>query len=210
MDAAEYLRDPCRASALPFWKSEETAIPPHLSVIRDDLLPAVPPEGTDEPYFKLVHDLRRLEPPRLPVPFEPVEAAPEDFVRHIESCYEEERLSLEELRAMRKRPVYDPALWIAVREPESGRIVASGIAELDGRIGEGALEWIQVSPDCRRLGLGRYVVCELLRRMRGKARFVAVSGKLKAPGRPMELYRACGFGDPVIWHVIRRDRRERE
>ena len=40
--------------------------------------------------------------------------------------------------------------------------MATGIAELDREIGEGVLEWIQVSKDYRRRELGSYLVCELL------------------------------------------------
>jgi hypothetical protein len=47
-----------------------------------------------------------------------------------------------------------------------------------------------------------FIVCELLRRMQGKAAFATVSGRINNPARPMALYHACGFTDPVIWHVI--------
>ena len=111
----------------------------------------------------------------------------------------------EELEARKKLPVYDPVLWIAVRDRETGQIAATGIAELDARIGEGILEWIQVSPEYRRRGLGQYIVKELLYRIKDKARFVTVSGKANNPDNPYALYCACGFGNPVIWHVVRKD-----
>ncbi len=100
--------------------------------------------------------------------------------------------------------MFSPDLWLAVQEDKSGVIVASGIAELDVQMGEGALEWIQVSPGYRRQGLGRYVVCELLKRMQGKAAFATVSGKLNHPDRPEALYRACGFAGSDVWHVLTR------
>ena len=73
----------------------------------------------------------------------------------------------------------------------------------DRRIGEGILEWVQVSPTYRRKGLGRFVVCELLRRLRNEgASFATVSGRTQNKDRPLLLYLSCGFTDPVIWHVI--------
>ena len=203
MDVAEYLRDPCGASSLPFWKTERIAIPAHMRVVRDaDYAPD--PGERDEPYFKLLHRMRELPRAQLPPGLELVRAEPGDFARHIGECYRREGVSEAELLAYRSHPVYDPALWIAVAERETKRIVASAIGELDLWIGEGVLEWVQVSPDGRRRGLGRFLVCELLRRMEGRARFVTVSGRMKNETEPMALYLACGFSDPAIWHVLTR------
>ena len=84
------------------------------------------------------------------------------------------------------------------------KIVASGIAELDVEIKEGILEWIQVSPEYRGKGLGKFVVNELLWRMKDKVEFVTVSGKVDDFTNPRGLYIACGFTDEVIWHVMRK------
>ena len=100
--------------------------------------------------------------------------------------------------------VYDQNLWIAVTERGQDKIVASGIAEIDADIKEGILEWIQVSPEHRGKGLGKFVVNELLWRMKDKAEFVTVSGKLDNPTNPRELYVSCGFSDEAIWHVMRK------
>lgn len=202
MTSEEYLRDPCRASSLPFWKAEQTLLPPHMAVIRDDLFRPERHRGADEPYFKLIHRLGDVGEPTLPEPFVLAPCDAEVLSAHINVCYDREGISPAALDAYRTHSVHDPALWIAVTERGSGRIAASGIAELDGRIGEGVLEWIQVSPGLRRMGLGRFVVCELLRRMRGRAGFVTVSGRLNNPDAPMALYLSCGFADPVIWHVV--------
>ena len=172
-------------------------------MIRDDLYTAERNGGTEEPYFKLVHRLETLCPPKLPDSFRIVPCEPEGFARHIRECYAEEGVNADELRACARRPVYDPELWIAVEDETNGRIAASGIADLDTSIGEGILEWIQVSPEYRRRGLGKYIVLELLRRMRGKAELATVSGRMYNPDNPYALYRGCGFTDPVIWHVVR-------
>ena len=202
MNKEAYLADPCGASALPLWKTERIRIPEGMRVIRDDRFDAALCKGTDEPYFKLVHRLEQVRRPELPAGFRAVSCSTEQFARHIRACYTAEGVTAEELEQYRQRPVYDPELWIAAADAE-GRIAASGIAELDSRIGEGSLEWIQVSPEYRHRGLGRYIVCELLYRLKGKAEFVTVSGRVNNEGNPQALYLACGFGRPVIWHVIR-------
>lgn len=199
----EYLTDPCRASSLPFWKTERLAVPDRLFVVREDQMPAAPPEGADEPYFRLLHRLEEIPRPALPAGFELGGGDFAAFAAHIGACYDKEGVTAEELAACARRFVYDPSLWIAVRDKASRRIVASGIADLDARIGEGILEWIQVSPDCRGRGLGRFVVCELLRRMQGKAAFATVSGRLNNPGA-LALYLSCGFENRVIWHLVTR------
>lgn len=198
----EYLNDPCRASSLPFWKSERITIPGHLSICRDDLFSADLFPGVDEPYFKLMHELRSVPTPVLPASFELADCDISAYAHHIQECYTEESISVQGLRAYQSHPVYDPSLWIVVAEVSTGRIVATGIGELDTRIGEGVLEWIQVSPDYRRRGLGRFIVCELLRRMQDRAAFVTVSGRVKNASNPYALYQACGFTNPVIWHVV--------
>lgn len=199
----EYLRDPCAASSLPFWKTERTVLPENIAVIRDDDFFGAG-AGTDEPYFKMIHHFENVSRPVLPEGYELTAAGPEELAAHINECYEKEGVTAGELASYRTGTSYDESLWIAVREQATGRIIASGIGGFDPRIGEGFLDWIQVSPDKRRQGLGRIIVCELLARLSEKADFVTVSGRLNDPGDPFALYLACGFVHPVIWHVVRR------
>ena len=203
MNAEQYLADPCGASSLPFWKTEQFAMPEGICACRDDAFSTKDIEGVDEPYFKLMHDLRQVQRSALPAGFQLVSADVADFARHINSCYGAEGVTEAELLAYRQRQTYDPALWLAVADAGNGALAATGIGELDGRIGEGILEWIQVSPAYRRRGLGRFLVCELLRRMQGRAQFATVSGRANNPDVPFALYTACGFKNPVIWHVVR-------
>ena len=203
MNAEQYKNNPCRASSLPYWKTERFAIPGHVSVIRDDLFCGAVTSGKDEPYFKVIHHLETTPEARLPEGFEVCTCGIGDYAAHINTCYETEGIRPDELEEYLQHPVYYPLLWIAVHEKSSQRLAATGIAELDRWIGEGILEWIQVSPEYRRQGLGRFIVCQLLRRMAGRAGFVTVSGKLDSDSDPLALYTSCGFTDPVIWHVIR-------
>lgn len=205
MTTAEYCKDPCGASSLPFWKTEGLELPPGVAVIREDAWSPGRFPGRDEPYFKLIHRLERTDKPVLPEGYEWAACEDEELARHICLCYGAACVTPEELSAWRARPVYDGRLWLALRDRESGELAASGIAELDRRIGEGVLDWIQVSPEHRRRGLGRCVVLELLDRLRGRAAFVTVSGRLNSPHDPLSLYRACGFEGEAVWHVVTKE-----
>ena len=177
--AEEYLKDPCGASSLPFWKTEQTEIPQGMQIVPEDQFDAAACKGTAEPYFRLICRPAECVRPEIPEGFELAACSTEEYAQHINSCYEQEGVTIEEVNAWRLRPVYDPELWSAVKDRKNKKIAATGIAEIDRRIGEGILEWIQVSPEYRRRGLGQYVVKELLYRMKEKAGFVTVSGKMK-------------------------------
>ena len=178
--------------------------PANLSVYREDQFAEDSCAGTDTPYFKLLHLLQSVPHPVPPAGYELTPADTEELASHIQACYEAEGVTCAELEAYRQRPVYDAALWIAIRDRKTGRIVASGIGELDTRISEGILEWIQVSPAYRRRGWGRIIVYELLWRLTYQADFVTVSGKVNERTAPRALYERCGFGEAVIWHVLKK------
>ena len=161
-----YLRNPCRTSSIPLWKTRRITVPDHIRILHNDRFdPDLLQHYTDEPYFRLLHDMKQLKPPVLPEGFHFCPVSAEALARHICSCYEDLSITAEGLAAYTAHPVHDPELWLAVCDDRTGEIVASGIAQLDREIGEGVLEWIQVSPSCRRMGLGTAVVCELLRRI---------------------------------------------
>lgn len=203
MQIEEYLADPCGASSLPYWKTASVSVPGGITVIRDDLFSGSGCGGKDEPYFKLMHTLQAVPEAPLPEGYGMVPAGAEDFSVQINACYTQEHISPDELLDYRSHPVYMPELWIAVADLKRGKIAATGIAEYDSRIGEGILEWIQVLPEYRRKGLGAFIVCELLKRLPDRARFATVSGRMNNESSPLALYTACGFGHPVIWHVIK-------
>ena len=200
-----YLHDPCGASSLPFWKTNIVRVPEDILILREDDPRFKNLRGNiDEPYFKLIHRMDWVESPSLPEGFRFFFPDAATLSDHIALCYERERISVEELMMYRRHPTFSPDLWLAIDDERTGEIVASGIAELDASIREGVLEWIQVSPTHRKKGWGRAVVCELLRRMEGRADFVTVSGREKDPCCPQALYESCGFGGCVLWHVLRR------
>lgn len=202
MEATQYLKNPCKMSSLPFWKTNIMTVPDNMVILRDDAFRQNPVYGLDEPYFRMQHHLSLIPCCQLSPAFELIDCNIEDYSIHICNCYEQEHVSIQDLTEYKNHPVFDPSLWICIAEKNTGHIVATGIAELDTSIDEGILEWIQVSPLYRRQGLGKYIVCELLKRMQERARFVTVSGKMKNESNPYALYRACGFDHPVIWHVV--------
>ena len=205
MEREVYLANPCKASSLPFWKTNLVEIPENMKIVPDEDLHSVDVrEYVDEKYFKLIHGMNDIEKPVLDSKYEMRCCEVSEYAKHIAACYSDVGISPEELRVYQTHVVYDRDLWIAVTERGQDTIVASGIAELDADIKEGILEWIQVSPEHRGKGLGKFVVNELLWRMKDKVEFVTVSGKVDNPTNPRDLYLACGFSGEVIWHVMRK------
>ena len=201
----QYLADPCATASIPYWKAKSITVPEGMLILHHTEFDAEKyTEYADEPYFRLKHDLQGLSAPVLPDGFSICDATPEDFALHINKCYNGIGVSAEELRRYSERLVYHPALWLAVKDDRTGEIVATGIAELDGEIGEGILEWIQVSMEYRECGLGSFVVSELLWRMKGIAKFSTVSGQRNNTTNPESLYRRCGFKGDDVWHILRK------
>ena len=197
----EYLENPCRAASIPYWKTACIAIPDNTKIVHDSEFDTeLLKRYQDEPYFRLRHPMLEVEPVSLPEGYSLQEASVPDFVEHINSCYDDIGITVPEMQRNMLREQYSSELWLAVKEDCRGKIVATGIAELDREIGEGVLEWIQVSKDYRRCGLGSYLVSELLWRMRKAAKFVTVSGKCNNPDYPEGLYRKCIL--PVVSQLI--------
>jgi GNAT superfamily N-acetyltransferase len=175
-----------------------------MLILREDFFhPSLLAEYADEPYFKLIHRMNGLQKPELPAGFRPIDAGAEAFSRHIRECYGGGPDASEAEFARLFSPE-NAALRVALADEKTGKIAASGIADFDAAIREGTLEWIQVSPEYRRAGLGFYTVRELLWRLASaeNARFVTVSGRLNSGSNPLVLYKKCGFGDEVIWHIL--------
>lgn len=201
----QYLSDPCGESSLPYWKAVGMEVPENMLIQHDrNFCGECLTDYIDEPYFRLYHDLQMLHTASLPEGFQLCEAAPAEYAAHINQSYVGASITEEEIKSYFQHSVYSAELWIAVQECKSRKIVATGIAELDEQVGEGILEWIQVSPTYRGLGLGAYVVTELLTRIAKKAQFATVSGQINNPSKPENLYRKCGFQGNDIWHILRK------
>ncbi len=201
----DYLQNPCRASSIPYWKASKVSVPDNVTILhQEDFDKMEYARFFDEPYFRLRHNLQGLSQPALPQGYSLCNAALREFAAHINRCYDEMGITEDELQKYVVRSVYNSSLWLAVKDNLSGDIVATGIAEMDREIGEGVLEWVQVSKAHRGCGLGGYIVMELLCRMKDAARFATVSGRCKNPTNPEGLYRKCGFAGSDVWHILRR------
>lgn len=200
-----YLKNPCAESSLPYWKMVNMTVPENMLIrhYRDfgvDYLE----DYIDEPYFRLYHELQEMPAAVLPDGFQLCDATPTEYAEHINQCYADMSMTTDGIESYFQHKVYAPELWIAVEDCKSRKIAATGIAEFDAEMGEGILEWIQVSPAHRGFGLGTYVVTELLHRLAEKARFVTVSGQVNNPSKPEKIYRKCGFKGNDVWHILRR------
>ena len=205
MTIEQYLRDPCRNLSIPYWKHTRISLPKNWKIVHDsDYVESLYSDYTDTRYFRLIHDFHDLRP----VPSERFEirtADPSDiplFADLINRSYPDLTVTEEQVRSFSEHPTYDHDLWILVSDPSANMIIGCGIAEFDREIGEGALEWIQVLPSYRKQGVGSLIVRELLLRLKKKAQFVTVSGKLDSASHPESLYRKCGFRGTDIWHIL--------
>ena len=206
MRKEEYLKDPCNASSLSFWKTNNFVVPPFIHVVRDDLFDKML-DVNDQEYFKVINYLNNIESPKLSDGYVDCsnDVSIKDFVNHINSCYVEEHVSEEELISYKEHPTYKKELWIAVKDIKTNQIVGTAIGEFDSSIKEGIIEWVQVSNEYRRKGIGKYLVNSLLLKMKGYADFVIVSGKVNNPSNPLNLYLSCGFTNKIIWHIYNKD-----
>lgn len=204
----EYLHNPCGTCSTAFWKNVFVKKPDWFDDIvhEKDLTTAQRENFRIVRYFRLMHDLAKINPPSLPEDyyFRAVEIPTQlGTVAHlINRCYDNMSITTEQAEKWIKYKVFDNNLWIFIYKMSSAYPVALGIADFDGVIKEGSLEWIQTLPGERGKGLGQALVCELLLRLAPKADFVTVSGEVDNKTNPEGLYRKCGFIGEDIWCVL--------
>ncbi|MBQ2326536.1 MAG: GNAT family N-acetyltransferase [Clostridia bacterium] len=201
----EYLKDPCGTLSIPYHKNKGITIPPNMMIVHDrNFSPDMLENYTDEPYFRLKHDLKSI--PCTTCPGFSVRTADENDIALISDIinrsYDDLSITENRLSSMRSSAVFDKDLWIIVIDDAADRPIACGIAELDNEAREGILEWIQVVPEYRGRGVGSLIVRELIKRISKKADFATVSGKVRDI-YPEKLYRKCGFAGNDIWHILR-------
>ncbi len=160
------------------------------------------------PYFRLIHRHDEIESqPLVPTGFSIVEVniqqEHEEVAHFIGECYQNIHPTADTVLEWSRHPTFDLTLWIWVVDNAKGRAAGLGIAEIDTDISEGSLEWIQLLPNYRGMGLGKVIVQELLYRLGKRARFTTVSGETENKGNPEALYRSCGFKGNDIWWMCR-------
>ncbi len=181
-----------------------------LALVHERMLPFFPTAGFSgqKAYFKATHSLAHIPAYPLPAGYHfqavklPLEA--EQVTAFINACYPHISLNTDTVLGWTQHSVFMPALWQWVIESGTGQPAALGIAEYDAAVREGALEWIQVSPQYRRQGLGKCLVAQLLALLTPQAVFVTVSGEQDHPEHPARLYQSCGFADLNTWWVFTR------
>lgn len=207
LSLSQYLKSPCSVSSLPYWKQKNIVVPDDMLIIHDkDFVPENFADFTDEKYFRLYHDLREVA--TINADGVEVVTATADmtdiFVGIINASYDDLSVTGGRLKSYTKTLVYDPDLWIALRDKETGKYIGSGIADYDGEAGELIIEWVQVLPAFRNRGYGVVIVNCLLNKMKNTANFATVSGNVNSPVRPEKLYRKCGFTGNDVWHILRK------
>ena len=194
----EYVNNPTKASSLPYYKTKHIK---HISGINISIVDDVQDKRINKYFFKLVHYLKDISKPILPKGFSLTDISIEEYIKHINSCYELIGITKWRFKEYKKYHVYDKDLCIAVKDTNTNEVVATCIALFDKKIKEGIIDWLQVSKEYRRLGLGEYLVKEALYRLKDKASFVTVSGDMNNPNNSLALYLKCGFKDKTIWHI---------
>lgn len=203
-----YLADPCGTLSIPYYKEKALKTPPDLRIVHQkDFSPKDWKGWQDSPYFRLYHDLSHVS--HVPAPegyhISGIDETDCSAVAGlIELCYGF-ALPEKEVLSWRRCPWFCPELWLQMLDGR-GQMVGAVLTEFDPEMGEGSLEWVQVHPDHRRLGIGSSLVSAILERLREIADFVTVSGEINNPFVPEALYRRCGFSGEDIWHILRKGR----
>lgn len=203
----KYLLNPCATLPIPYWKNQTITIPPTMKILHHtDFHESLLDNYKDVPYFRFVHNLESITPISIPSTYEIQLVDPEHDLEKVASfinnCYTDISVTINEVTSWKTHAVYNQNLWIWIMDKELKQPVGLGIAEQDGTIKEGVLEWIQVFSSHRGLGIGQLIVNELLHRMKENSSFVTVSGQVENATNPCSLYKKCGFTGNDIWHIL--------
>lgn len=205
MRLEEYLSDPCRKLSIPYWKVQMTGVPENVRIVHHaDYSDKLLEKYRDEPYFRLIHNLSEIKSFAVEgISFRTAKLS--DILQIVEIINRSyENISVDETQILNytKARVYDRELWILAVDERTHCAVGCGLADFDRQARESSLEWIQVVPEYRRRGIGRCIVNELLLRIKERADFATVSGKVNDPSAPERLYRRCGFVGDDVWHIL--------
>lgn len=214
IDILSYLKNPCDYSALPYWKETTFTKSDNVKVYHESEWNKLSENTKEEfikvdKFFRIKHTLEQINNQDLPKDcryrtFEPNKE--EDFDKALEIIkisYPNTDLTKDTLKEYTKNNVYKNELWVFIDKINNGMYmpVAFGIADFDSLVKEGILEWIQVLPEHRGKGFGKFLVAELLRRMKGIAKFATVSGDCNNISNPIGLYRKSGFVGDSNWYI---------
>lgn len=206
MNLSEYLENPCGLLSIPYWKAQKIFTPDNMRIVHNSIFSQnLLTEYDDTEYFRLKHDLKNINKPELSPDFTIhtiTEKQYPDLTELINCTYEHLgiKVDIKQINEWTNTEVYEPDLWIALFEKD--RMAGAVIADYDKTAGEAIIEWLQILPEYRGMGLASAVLNECLGRMQGKADFVTVSGQVNNMTKPERVYRKCGFTGNDIWHIL--------
>lgn len=94
MEKEVYLVNPCKASSLPFWKTNLINIPDNMKIVLEEEMVCIGAQDyVDERYFKLIHRMNSIMKPVLNDRYELVCCEVSEYAEHIADCYDDVSIS---------------------------------------------------------------------------------------------------------------------
>ena len=201
----EYKQNPCEALSIPYWKATDIIIPDNIKIIHNKNFDETLLEKySDKQYFRLIHRLNYV-PDFSNNDFTYKMLSKEktnEIADMINASYSHTDVfvSADYIKGLTETKVYFSELWIGAFD--NTKLVGSIICDLDTKIGEGIIEWLQVLPEYRGKGIASVLVCKALNILKLNADFATVSGECDNITNPESVYRKCGFVGNDIWHIL--------
>lgn len=201
----EYKQNPCEALSIPYWKATDIIIPDNVKIIHNKNFDETLLEKySDKQYFRLIHRLNYvLDFSNNNFTYKILlKKNINELVEMINASYlhTDVFVSADYINGLTETKVYFPELWIGAFD--NTKLVGSIICDLDTKMGEGIIEWLQVLPEYRGKGIASVLVCKALNLLKLNADFVTVSGECDNITNPESVYRKCGFVGNDIWHIL--------
>jgi GNAT superfamily N-acetyltransferase len=202
----EYLENPCGILSIPYWKAQKTNIPEHMKIIHNnDFSEDMLCEYDDTEYFRFKRNLKKVDKSELQSEFSITTITESQFSQLVELINKSYthlgiKVDIEQVKGWTSTEVYAPDLWTAIFK--EGIMIGAIIADYDKVAKEAIVEWMQVLPEYRCIGIASAMLNDSLQRMQGRANFVTVSGMVNNKTKPEMVYRKCGFIGDDVWHIL--------
>ena len=96
----------------------------------------------------------------------------EEIVNVINKAFGKEKVSVNDIDALKSRNTYHKDLWLGLYEEEN--LVGILIGDIDNQIKEGSIEYLAVLPEYQNMGFGKKLVNHALSLMKGYAKICTV------------------------------------
>lgn len=203
---SEYLKNPCRFSALPLYKEvrqNNDILVVHNNEFKEEL---VKNSKLHQKFFRITHnfkDVNIVDIPGYKTKKCNINIDSKKVIDIINKSYLNIKFTKDEVNLMIKDVVYSSKMWIFIIDETTNIEVALGICQYDKITLEVIFDWIQVLPEYRGKGIGSMLVSHLLSIPPEGSKFATVSGDIDGTSSPEKLYRKCGFIGTDIWHIIK-------